>query len=167
VAADEGAGPVARAFVAYEAAVAAGGGSRLRRPDPARDRRTSSATRICSPDGAGTVASSSSTRSRTSIGPKLRLALLLAAPDNRIFLVGDDDQSIYGWRLADVRRILGLEALLPGLRRVDLEVNYRFAPARSSSGPSVSSRTTGSGSRRRSGQDRRRPEGSSSLRTVR
>jgi hypothetical protein len=27
--------------------------------------------------------------------------------------------------LADVRRILGLEALLPGLRRVDLEVNYR------------------------------------------
>jgi ATP-dependent exoDNAse (exonuclease V) beta subunit len=56
---------------------------------------------------------------------QLRLALLLAAPDNRIFLVGDDDQSIYGWRLADVRRILGLEALLPGLRRVDLEVNYR------------------------------------------
>jgi superfamily I DNA/RNA helicase len=36
-----------------------------------------------------------------------------------------NDQSIYGWRLADVRRILGLEALLPGLRRVDLEVNYR------------------------------------------
>src|SRR6185436_14477133 len=56
---------------------------------------------------------------------QLRLALLLAAPGNRIFLVGDDDQSIYGWRLADVRRILGLEAFLPGLRRVDLEVNYR------------------------------------------
>ena len=56
---------------------------------------------------------------------QLDLALLLAAPANRIFLVGDDDQSIYGWRLADVRRILGLEALLPGLRRVDLEVNYR------------------------------------------
>jgi superfamily I DNA/RNA helicase len=56
---------------------------------------------------------------------QLRLALLLAAPANRIFLVGDDDQSIYGWRLADVRRILGLERQLPGLRRVDLEVNYR------------------------------------------
>lgn len=56
---------------------------------------------------------------------QLRLALLLAAPANRIFLVGDDDQSIYGWRLADVRRILGLADHLPGLRRVDLEVNYR------------------------------------------
>ncbi len=56
---------------------------------------------------------------------QLRLALLLAAPANRIFLVGDDDQSIYGWRLADVRRILGLAAELPGIRRFDLETNYR------------------------------------------
>ena len=57
---------------------------------------------------------------------QLRLALLLAAPANRIFLVGDDDQSIYGWRLADVRRLLGLaDEALPGLRRVDLETNYR------------------------------------------
>jgi superfamily I DNA/RNA helicase len=39
--------------------------------------------------------------------------------------VGDDDQSIYGWRLADVRRVLGLAASLPGLRRVDLVTNYR------------------------------------------
>jgi superfamily I DNA/RNA helicase len=56
---------------------------------------------------------------------QLRLALLLAEPANRILLVGDDDQSIYGWRLADVRRVLGLDAHLSGLRRVDLEVNYR------------------------------------------
>ena len=56
---------------------------------------------------------------------QLRLALLLAAPENRIFLVGDDDQTIYGWRLADVRRVLGLAASLPGLRRVDLVTNYR------------------------------------------
>jgi superfamily I DNA/RNA helicase len=56
---------------------------------------------------------------------QLDLALLLAAPDNRIFLVGDDDQSIYGWRLADVRRVLGLASALPGLRRVDLVTNYR------------------------------------------
>ena len=56
---------------------------------------------------------------------QLRLALHLAAPGNRIFLVGDDDQSIYGWRLADVRRILALDEVLPGLRRIDLVTNYR------------------------------------------
>ena len=60
----------------------------------------------------------------------MRLALLLAAPANRIFLVGDDDQSIYGWRLADVRRLLGLaDEALPDLRRVDLETNYRCPAA--------------------------------------
>ena len=56
---------------------------------------------------------------------QLELALRLAAPANRVFLVGDDDQTIYGWRLADVRRVLGLAGSLPGLRRVDLTVNYR------------------------------------------
>jgi ATP-dependent DNA helicase UvrD/PcrA len=56
---------------------------------------------------------------------QLQLALHLAAPGNRIFLVGDDDQSIYGWRLADVRRVLSLADALPGLRRIDLVTNYR------------------------------------------
>jgi len=54
--------------------------------------------------------------------------LLLAAPSNRIFGVGDDDQTIYGWRLADVRRILALAESLPGLKRIDLTVNYRCPP---------------------------------------
>ena len=56
---------------------------------------------------------------------QLDLALLLAGPARNVTLVGDDDQSIYGWRLADVRRVLGLASSLPGLRRVDLETNYR------------------------------------------
>ncbi len=56
---------------------------------------------------------------------QLRLALLLVEPGFRIFLVGDDDQSIYGWRLADVRRVIGLAATVPGLRRVDLVTNFR------------------------------------------
>jgi superfamily I DNA/RNA helicase len=56
---------------------------------------------------------------------QLRLALMLAAPANRVFLVGDDDQSIYGWRLADVRRVLTLERELEGLRQVALTTNYR------------------------------------------
>jgi DNA helicase-2/ATP-dependent DNA helicase PcrA len=56
---------------------------------------------------------------------QLRLALLLAAPGHHVFLVGDDDQSIYGWRLADVRRVLDLDSALPGLRRIHLVTNYR------------------------------------------
>jgi DNA helicase-2/ATP-dependent DNA helicase PcrA len=59
---------------------------------------------------------------------QLELALLLAGERRDIFLVGDDDQTIYAWRLADVRRVLGLAARLPGLRRVDLETNHRCAP---------------------------------------
>ena len=56
---------------------------------------------------------------------QLELGLMLALPLNRIFLVGDDDQSIYGWRLADVRRIFGLAGRLPGLERHALVTNYR------------------------------------------
>jgi superfamily I DNA/RNA helicase len=56
---------------------------------------------------------------------QLDMALLLAGERRNIFLVGDDDQTIYAWRLADVRRVLDLAASLPGLRRVDLVTNYR------------------------------------------
>lgn len=59
---------------------------------------------------------------------QLELAVLLAGEQRDVFLVGDDDQTIYAWRLADVRRVLGLAARLPGLRRVDLETNHRCAP---------------------------------------
>ena len=59
---------------------------------------------------------------------QLDLAVLLAGEKRDIFLVGDDDQTIYAWRLADVRRVLGLATRLPGLRRVDLETNHRCAP---------------------------------------
>ncbi len=59
---------------------------------------------------------------------QLELALLLAGERRDIFLVGDDDQTIYAWRLADVRRVLSLAARLPGLRRVDLQTNHRCAP---------------------------------------
>jgi superfamily I DNA/RNA helicase len=56
---------------------------------------------------------------------QLDLAVLLAGERRDIFLVGDDDQTIYAWRLADVRRVLDLAASLPGLWRVDLVTNYR------------------------------------------
>jgi DNA helicase II / ATP-dependent DNA helicase PcrA len=56
---------------------------------------------------------------------QLDLAVLLAGEERNVFMVGDDDQTIYAWRLADVRRVLDLAASLPGLRRVDLVTNYR------------------------------------------
>ena len=59
---------------------------------------------------------------------QLELVLVLAGDRRDVFLVGDDDQTIYAWRLADVRRILGLASRLPGLTRVDLATNHRCPP---------------------------------------
>jgi len=56
---------------------------------------------------------------------QLRLVRLLAEPQRNLFVVGDDDQTIYAWRLADVRRILTFESAYPGARRVQLATNYR------------------------------------------
>ena len=124
VAADPDAGPVARAFIAYERAVEASGGLDfddlvLRAIEALEDDEELLAV------WRGRCAELLVDEVQDVDRAQLRLALLLAAPANRVFLVGDDDQSIYGWRLADVRRILALEDALPGLRRVDLTVNYR------------------------------------------
>jgi superfamily I DNA/RNA helicase len=124
VAADPEAGPTARAFVEYERALARRGA--LDFDDLVRRALV---TLEALPDllatWRGRCAHLLVDEVQDVDRSQLRLALTLAAPANRIFLVGDDDQSIYGWRLADVRRVLALDAMLPGLRRVDLEVNHR------------------------------------------
>jgi DNA helicase II / ATP-dependent DNA helicase PcrA len=123
--ADPDAGPTARTYAAYEAEIARRGGLDF-------DDLVARTLRLLSRDeallGAWRIRCTHLLvdEAQDLDRSQLRLALLLAAPANRIFLVGDDDQSIYGWRLADVRRLLGLAGdALPGLTRVDLETNYR------------------------------------------
>jgi DNA helicase II / ATP-dependent DNA helicase PcrA len=124
VAADPEAGPVARAYVAYEASLRDRGG--LDFDDLVRGALDALiADDVLIARWRGRCAQLLVDEVQDVDRCQLRLALLLAAPGNRIFLVGDDDQSIYGWRLADVRRVLAIGESLPGLRRVDLEVNHR------------------------------------------
>ena len=50
---------------------------------------------------------------------------MLAAPRYNLFVVGDDDQSIYGFRGAKPELMLYMKQEFPSLRTISLTVNYR------------------------------------------
>lgn len=58
-------------------------------------------------------------------GAQYELTKLLAARHHNICVVGDADQSIYGWRGADIRNIMNFEKDYPDARTIKLEQNYR------------------------------------------
>jgi DNA helicase-2/ATP-dependent DNA helicase PcrA len=58
-------------------------------------------------------------------GAQYQLLRLLAEANNNIFVVGDEDQSIYRWRGADYRNVIRFEENYPDCQKILLEQNYR------------------------------------------
>jgi superfamily I DNA/RNA helicase len=60
---------------------------------------------------------------------QFKLVQLLTAEHRNLCVVGDDDQSIYGWRGAQISNLLDLEKFFPEVKIIKLEQNYRSTNA--------------------------------------
>src|SRR5687767_11418090 len=58
-------------------------------------------------------------------GAQFELVRLLGAPDGNVAVVGDMDQSVYGFRGADYRNLARFEEAFPTAKVITLEQNYR------------------------------------------
>jgi DNA helicase-2/ATP-dependent DNA helicase PcrA len=74
--------------------------------------------------------------------PQYELMKLLAGAEKNVCVVGDEDQSIYSWRGADIRNILEFEKDFPGAKTIRLEQNYRSTQIILEAASAVVSRNT-------------------------
>jgi DNA helicase II / ATP-dependent DNA helicase PcrA len=74
--------------------------------------------------------------------PQYELMKLLAGEEKNVCVVGDEDQSIYSWRGADIRNILEFEKDFPGAKTIRLEQNYRSTQIILEAASAVVSRNT-------------------------
>ncbi len=61
-------------------------------------------------------------------GPQYKFSKLICGKNSNLFIVGDDDQSIYGFRGADISNIMNFNKDYPNSTIIKLETNYRSIP---------------------------------------